>query len=1407
MAVNVSGGPLDFEASLEDSHFHQAMIRMREDITNTTNSVKSQGNQIESFAKKAAAAAAGFFSIQAAEGFITKMIQVRGNFQQIEIAFTTMLKSKAAADQLMAEAVKLAAVTPFTLQDVATGAKQLLAYGFGAQSITKELTKLGNVAAGVGSQLTDIVYLYGTMKAGGRVTQVDLNQFAGRGIPIYDELAKVIGKSAAEVREYVHEGKIGFPQVEKAFENMTGPAGKFFNLMQEQSKSLTGQLSNLEDAWDRMLNSMGKNQEGLLGDGIQAAIALVDNYEKVIEIIELLILTYGSYRAALLLTTAVTSGMSAAELLHYGLIVMKDKALFLLTGRTAAQTAANGAYTASLATAAAATAAFTALLTALVAIGYSLIQYQDAAEIAENSLTDAKEAGARASENEGEKINGLIKTIKDHNATKREQKAAYDELLLTTKGALDKYSQEEIAAGKGAKAIDEYKKSVEKAKIASEEFADHKELEAQIDAITDKGIKAISTWDQLSISFTNFFKAVKLAMSGDLSGLIDMMDAKTAFKNVKNQKLMDLKGAQYKIETDNPDVKKLIEAERLAKAKEEEEKKNEEAARKTAEQLEKEAAAAKRYNALLEKRNELERQISQDLASAKASALSEEDQAILAINQKYDDQLAKIAKINSTLRDQDKISTVQNEAARNLELGVNGIDAVINGKNGYKEQLEKKQQMFEDYEKAKADLGERLATEMYQDQLGNYKSYADYITKDIESRKGQTGLLATKKNEIAAPIKAANDRNEQQNYNELLAKTQMYEQAKLIITEKYNTEYAKLNGKAAAGRRAVLTKSYQDDLDNLAEAQLRKTDVYKKAAEETLLLTREQTIKQVAALESILGSQSLPVDQVTKIQKGLDSLKFNLKIGVDQGNINGLKDEFARTAAQLQATDEDGNQIILSDADYKSIITRLAAISIHIKEIDSDGDGSATWGDRVSKNLDYLTKGTIEVAAGVSKDLGQLSSGFNELSDAVGGNNTQAGYLLGTIGELAGAASDAAGAFSSFASGDIIGGITKTISAVTKVLSIGKKVKEMNAAARLEVEEFYKNAIAGEREYQDMLKERELQTIRNNKIALQGIRDEMVLRKLQSDAYEKEAAEIMAKLQGQSYVSSETYEHGTWFRKASVNKNYDSLQGKSFTELSNLLAQGKLEGDAKALVERLKELEQKGYDAEKAIADLAKETSELFTGTTSDNLTNTLAEMFASGKTSAKDLADFFKETMDDAALSIFKNKVLAGAMESFYKEFDKASQSGDELTADEIATLNGLFTSLTGDALKKFEEFQRITGSTLGGSGSSTPSSTAMEGQIKNISYEQADKLTGQFNGFRLTQLQTNEILKLQESIAIEQVYATRMLYASTQNIESYTLRTANNTDALADMKAALISMDKKMSNNTDYLKSTGRV
>lgn len=160
--------------------------------------------------------------------------------------------------------ITLAKETPFSLEDVQTGTKNLMAYGFQADEIVDNLKMIGNVSSGVSAPLNDIIYLYGTLRASGRVTLMDIRQFAGRGIPIYEALQKTLHKTTAEILNMVSKGTLGFKDIEAAFKSMTGPAGLFFNNMEAAALTTGGQIDRLSDSWHNLGLVLAKDNEGVI---------------------------------------------------------------------------------------------------------------------------------------------------------------------------------------------------------------------------------------------------------------------------------------------------------------------------------------------------------------------------------------------------------------------------------------------------------------------------------------------------------------------------------------------------------------------------------------------------------------------------------------------------------------------------------------------------------------------------------------------------------------------------------------------------------------------------------------------------------------------------------------------------------------------------------------------------------------------------------------------------------------------------------------------------------------------------------------------------------------------------------------------------------------------------------------
>ena len=340
-------GALAFQSTLDIKDFNVSADAMQQRITQLTDTTVAQSAEMENsilqFSQRGANYITAFLVGNGMKSLLTSVVQVRGQFQQMEIAFETMLGSKSKAHAFMQQMEVTAAKTPFDLQGVAGGAKQLLAYGESADKVNDTLVRLGNIASGLSIPLNDIVYLYGTTMVQGRLYAQDVRQFTGRGIPLVKELAKEYGVTTDEINAMVSAGKIGFPDVQKVIMKMTNEGGQFFNLMEKQSKSLTGMISNLGDTWDQVQDHLGKEHEDFFAGAINGAAFLLDHLEQIIKITESVAIAYGTMKAAIVLNTLATKGYTGVALIDNTVLSAKNLLLTAqanLSGEVAAQTEA-----------------------------------------------------------------------------------------------------------------------------------------------------------------------------------------------------------------------------------------------------------------------------------------------------------------------------------------------------------------------------------------------------------------------------------------------------------------------------------------------------------------------------------------------------------------------------------------------------------------------------------------------------------------------------------------------------------------------------------------------------------------------------------------------------------------------------------------------------------------------------------------------------------------------------------------------------------------------------------------------------------------------------------------------------------------------------------------------------------
>lgn len=435
------------------------LTREYKEFASGTNNADEIVKSLTDSLKRTAAEIGGLMAIKK---FGSDVIEATGKMQQLQVALSTILQDKSKADQLIAEIVQFAAKTPFNLDDVATGAKQLLAYGSSADNVVKELSMLGDVASGLQIPIGQLIYLYGTLRTQGRAMTVDIRQFAGRGIPIYEELAKVLGVSKDQVGELVKEGKVGFKEVEQAFKNMTSEGGKFANLMENSAGTWPQRLSNIEDTLFQKMNEFGNKYKEVFEFGIGTAEDLVESLDDVLSVMGGLIAAYGTYKAALITAAVAQKAVGFVESIR--LIGMYRKELGLAT---AAQQAFNIASKSNV---------YVTLLATLVGIGTAVYMFSkrtNEATAAQETLNSVNKKANEEFSKQAATVDRLSSVLKSETSSLDQKKKALSDLQAIIPSYNASLDEEGKLINNNTEAIKSYLTQLEKQirmKAAQEEL-------------------------------------------------------------------------------------------------------------------------------------------------------------------------------------------------------------------------------------------------------------------------------------------------------------------------------------------------------------------------------------------------------------------------------------------------------------------------------------------------------------------------------------------------------------------------------------------------------------------------------------------------------------------------------------------------------------------------------------------------------------------------------------------------------------------------------------------------------------------------------------------------------------------------------------------------------------------------
>jgi tape measure domain-containing protein len=1341
MPLNVTGGPLDFEAVVHEDQFDAAIKRIENQLEGLTNTATKQAASIDSFIKTTFAGLTAFASSHVIGEFLTEASKVRAEYQQLEIAFTGMLKSKELSDNLIKDVSEFTSKSPFSLKEVGDATKTLLSFNVPAAQVTETLKKLGDISIGTGTDLNELVKIYSRVLSEGSLSSRELLSLTTHGIPIIQTLADQFHVASSEVEVLVKNGKVGFPEVEKAITSLTGAGGIFFNLLENQSNTLAGQTKQLKGAIEDLFNDVGKSGEGIFSSAIQGATFLVHHFNDLVHVIEVLVLTYGAYKAAIIATNIFNAIAIARE---EGLTI----ALFLKAKALQVAQAAQSLLNATMLKnpIAFVAAGIVGLIAAFKLLGKASTDVRTSQEL----LADAQDRVASKFAETEAKIRPYMEALKNANLSEQQHVDIYNKL---------KEIDPKIVEGLNAKTFG-YKELVANVNLYLNALRDQLKLESNKEALLasikheqelqkqiDAKIKKQEKFNKEALDFkrkndtegSGLAQFEAQAAATDVKILTSALEeqkkvstelgatqvaAGTANHEQHKRTLADVE-ADIKIEKDrqtqeSTNRQQFLEHERKIKALEDEKRK---IAGATKSEISAANALENKANALLEKRKELLKEIEAHRRDANQSGLIKEQSEIDKINEKYDVLIKNIDAYNKKV-DAFNRAHPKNTVSKVGQLQINNLNqsrATEITNTNLKEQaelyiknLENQKAIFEKFEENKKQIGIEKLKEMFAEESKGFSTYLQFLKSERDkllpkvavgfANIGEIEKFKGLNKAIAIEQQAEEERKIQKqldDFKNLLDATNTFNQQKQLINKKYDDLEATLQKNSTIAdfeeRKKLLAQRRQEELDALKNDVIRKSALYKQLNQDIIGFTRERLKKEVQILQKKLKTDTTLTSQE--------------------------KADIQNTISQYQGLLNETNKVIQD-------FGKLAG------------------------------------------DLSQVSGIFGTLGSAVRGLNSGLADTLDQMSEMASVGADAANAVLSFEAGDIVGAASSAVSAISKIIEGFAKAKESKVKAQQEILDFQQRIFLGELDYNQMLRERERQQITLNKLTLQGLKDQKRLLGEQKAAAEQSFNELLAKIQKESFVAGESSKRkrgsilgglvgffsGT---RTEVTQQLQSLTGKSFEEIEKLFTTGQLTDKAKELFQQLKAIKDEGLDIDALLAENAEKFKEAITGTTADSIVQSIIDGFSQGKRSAADFAGTFQELMQKALLQSLQMKYLEGPLTDFFNEFADLSESDGQLTQGEINTLKGVYNSIIDNAAAQFDQLQQIAGLNLS---SQAGQGNALNGAIKGITEQQADLLAGQFAGLRLTAIDIlsvtrNQLITLNKIEFNTQMMALRLV------------------------------------------------
>lgn len=1387
----------------------------------------------------------------------SEIIRVRGEFQAADTAIQTLLGSKEKADALMAQVREYAKISPLEFSDVTSATQMMLGFNIEAERVPRYLQAIGDVSMGNTQKFNSLTLAFSQMSAAGKLMGQDLNQMINAGFNPLQIMSEKTGKSIATLKDEMSKGAISAEMVQQAFIDATSAGGRFYNMSENASKEINGQLSMMQDALDSVFNELGQKSEGVIMDGIQMTTSLIENYETVGKVLAGLVVTYGTYRTAVMLTTIATSKHTIAEVALTNARILARKA----------QLALNAAML---------TNPYVLLATAVVGLGAAMWTFYDSAteaEKAQRRFNERQEEAKKLEDERKRKIDGLIQSSRDIVLTDLQRGESLAELRKEYREIFAQYDietikladilklKQQIAEEDAKRAGEEQTKRFTELnkQIAAEEFnitmkqgtQAARESKKKLEKLyADRDVMLQEKGKSISEQFISNLKDVDISeFDRYISELEKRIKGKGENGTVKFRLPIDVQGtlsdeAIYNVK----DIKTLIDTAKSAKQTRidseknkttykqdyEKAKKDWEDAKKKLSEIEKDKSkfTSKQYEEA-KKQEETTEKAYKDLGGITGSALSKQEKA----SEKQKKEQQKSAEELLSLRrqnQQDEVSLMKEGTEKKLKQ----IDL------DYQKELDA-------IKKQEKDLSEKQGGKLTSEQ--SIKISARYTNAE------------NKRDKAIADVTKEQLKTEQQALNDYLKEYGTFQQQKLAITQEYaekikkaqeesggNSAQVKLLEKqrdiAIQNKETEIVKANIDWVTVFGEFGSMFSDMIKPALEEAkkYIRTDEFNNSDQASQKSLIDA----INQMEKSLGGTGGVNFK-KLGQDvkayqtaeQNRINAVEIE-TEALDKLQKAQEDYTKAQQDGTEEEKQAT-ANALDIARQNADIASVNVKTQTDFANQAQRNVTDTATRLKASMENLLGglqQISSGglynaysgiiktVNGFKDVIGKTSESlkevpiVGWILSIIdvlkdglSNLVGGLLDAvlnavSGIISDVLSGDLfvtigrslrdgIGNILNAISfgGFNSLFGIGGNKKEVEEAI---------NRLTDRNETLQTAIEDLTDVMESSKgtKSVAAYADAKKLQKETEDNYKRIAQE-------QARYSSA---HHSWnyywggFNQEEISRLSDqigrnwngdiwSLSPEEMKMLrSNVDMWEKIQNTGKGgYGERLSEKLDDYIDQAGKMEELTNKLYEGLTGISFDSMYDSfidnLMDMKYDAKAAAEDISEYFMRAM-------FSNKIgelYSDKLEGWWKKFGAAMED-NELTKTEREALQDEYMQYIEEAMKLRDELAAATGYDKISQESTSQSSTS-RGFGTEMTHEDAGELSGRFTALQIA----GEEIKTQN---IAQTQSLNLLTARADAILSMNTETRNIADDTRDLIAQsyleLVQISENTGNSAKYLK-----